>query len=46
MGLTPATLFGSNRTAPAVTQVYGISGTGKSYFLAEMLNATRVKDMV
>lgn len=45
MGLTPATLFGSNRTAPAVTQVYGISGTGKSYFLAEMLKATRVKDM-
>jgi hypothetical protein len=44
MSLTPAILFGSNKTSPAVTQVYGISGTGKTYFLAEMLKQTRVKD--
>ena len=45
MTLTPAVLFGTNRTAPAVTQCYGISGTGKPYFLSEMLKQTRVKDM-
>lgn len=37
--LTPSTLFGSTRTAPAVRQVYGVSGTGKSVFLCESLRA-------
>lgn len=43
--LTPASLFGSDRTKPCVTQVYGISGTGKSVFLCESLRkACRSKD--
>lgn len=43
--LTPATLFGSDRTKPCVRQVYGISGTGKSVFLCESLRkAARMKD--
>lgn len=37
MTLNPALLFGSNRTSPAVRQVYGVSGTGKSVFLCESL---------
>ena len=45
MSLTPAILFGSKNTAPAVTQAVGVSGTGKSFFLNRMLKATRVKDM-
>lgn len=44
MSLTPAILFGSSKTAPAVSNVFGVSGTGKTYFLAEMLKAARVKD--
>ncbi len=35
--LTPETLFGSKRDKPAVRQVYGISGTGKTVFLCESL---------
>jgi len=37
MSLCTKTLFGSNRTSPAVRQVYGVSGTGKSVFLCESL---------
>ena len=43
--MTPSTLFGSTRTTPAVRQVYGVSGTGKSVFLCESLRiACRSKD--
>lgn len=35
--LNPETLFGSTRTSPAVRQVYGVSGTGKTVFLCESL---------
>lgn len=35
--LTPSTLFGSVETKPAVRQVYGISGQGKTVFLRESL---------
>jgi len=45
LSLTPAILFGSKNTSPAVTQTVGVSGTGKSFFLNRMLKATRVKDM-
>ena len=40
MGLTPEVLFGSNKTSPCVSQVYGVSGTGKTFFLAKMLRKT------
>lgn len=35
--LSPSTLFGSDETKPAVRQVYGISGQGKTVFLCESL---------
>lgn len=37
--LTPEILFGSKRDKPAVRQVYGISGTGKTVFLCESLRS-------
>ena len=37
--LDAATLFGSDRAKPAVRQVYGVSGTGKTVFLRESLRA-------
>jgi hypothetical protein len=37
MTLCSRVLFGSTRTQPAVRQVYGVSGTGKSVFLCESL---------
>lgn len=43
--LTPSTLFGSKRDKPAVRQVYGVSGTGKTVFLCESLRkACRSKE--
>lgn len=40
--MNPDDLFGSDRTKPAVRQVYGVSGNGKSVFLCEALrNACR-----
>jgi len=40
--MNPDELFGSDRTKPAVRQVYGVSGNGKSVFLCEALrNACR-----
>ena len=41
MTLTPPILFGSNKTSPCVSQVYGISGSGKTFFLSEMLKKSR-----
>lgn len=35
--LTPSTLFGSDETRPAVRQIYGISGQGKTVFIRESL---------
>lgn len=35
--MTPSELFGSNKTSPCVRQVYGISGSGKTYFLNQMI---------
>ena len=37
MTMTPATLFGSDKTSPCVRQVYGVSGSGKTVFLNHML---------
>ena len=38
--ITPSELLGSSRTRPCVRQVYGVSGSGKTYFLNRMLHAT------
>lgn len=37
MNMTPATLFGADKTSPCVRQVYGVSGSGKTVFLNHML---------
>ena len=43
--ITPNILFGASRDKPAVRQVYGVSGTGKTVFLCESLRkACRSKD--
>lgn len=45
MTLTPATLLGADNEKPCVSQVFGISGTGKTVFLCETVrNAARSKD--
>ena len=44
MSLSHEVLFGSNKTKPAVRAVYGVSGSGKTVFLSEMLKqASRSK---
>ena len=35
--MKPSTLFGSSHTAPCVRQVYGVSGSGKTIMLNQML---------
>ena len=45
MSISPSELFGSNRERPAVRQVFGLSGSGKSVMLCESLrSACRSKD--
>jgi hypothetical protein len=39
--MTPSMLFGSDRTKPCVRQIFGVSGSGKTYMTAQMLNATK-----
>jgi hypothetical protein len=43
--ITPSELLGSNRTRPCTRQVFGVSGSGKTYFLNRMLSeASRDKE--
>ena len=42
--MKPEILLGSDRTKPCVRQVYGVSGSGKTYFLARMIAASKAGD--
>lgn len=37
--ISPAELLGANKTRPCVRQVYGVSGSGKTFFLNRMIAA-------